>query len=76
MPRSNNLRAIRVEGPLWDAAKRAAEHNGEPLARVIVRALEEYVGSANLPEPETYCLHCARRQSYGWDRCNLHQSAR
>jgi predicted DNA binding CopG/RHH family protein len=36
-------RNVRVESPLWEAAKRKAAENGEAVADVIRRALEDYV---------------------------------
>lgn len=37
-------RVVRVEEPLWQAAKEAAKENGERITDVILRSLREYVG--------------------------------
>jgi predicted HicB family RNase H-like nuclease len=43
-PRPGNpARAVRVEDPLWTAAKAKADERGESVSDVIRRALERYV---------------------------------
>ena len=43
-PRPGNpARAVRVEDPLWQAAKNRAAERGESVSDVIRRALERYV---------------------------------
>ena len=40
------LRAVRVDSPLWAAARAKAAENGETVSDVIRRALEAYVADA------------------------------
>lgn len=42
------LRAVRVDGPLWDKAKAKAKRSGESLSEIIREALRDYVESDDL----------------------------
>jgi predicted HicB family RNase H-like nuclease len=37
------IRTVRVGGPLWEAAQKAAAERGESVSDVVRRALAEYV---------------------------------
>jgi hypothetical protein len=37
------LRAVRIDGPLWDEAKAKAKKNGDNLSAIIRDALRQYI---------------------------------
>jgi hypothetical protein len=37
------LRAVRIDGPLWDEAKETAKKNGDNLSAIIRDALRKYI---------------------------------
>lgn len=37
------LRAVRIDGPLWDAAQAKAKEQGDNLSDIIRQALRDYI---------------------------------
>ena len=49
MPSNSNIRNLRVNDPLWDAAKTKAAEEGTTLSAKLVGFLEGWTGVANTP---------------------------
>ena len=54
MSRGTTHRSVRIEQELWDAAKAAANENGDNLSDIIRKALQQYVDQRPTHTPQNY----------------------